>query len=46
MIIFVFFKYFSILAISMAMAAILKKNKPLKAQLHMAYDILTRFHKA
>jgi hypothetical protein len=32
------------LAISMAMAAILKK-KPLKPQLHMAYDIPTRFHK-
>jgi hypothetical protein len=41
---FCVFHFFSILAISMAMAAILKK-KPLKPQLHMAYDIPTRFHK-
>jgi hypothetical protein len=33
------------LAISMATAAILRKNQPLRAQLHMAYDIPTRFHK-
>jgi hypothetical protein len=45
MIFFVFFIFFSILAVSMATAAILKKNQPLKAQLHMAYDIPTRFHK-
>jgi hypothetical protein len=37
--------FFSILAVSMATAAILKKNQPLTAQLHMAYDIPTRFHK-
>jgi hypothetical protein len=41
---FCVFQFFSILAVSMEMAAILKKN-PLKAQLHMAYDIPTRFHK-
>jgi hypothetical protein len=29
----------------MATAAILKKNQPLTAQLHMAYDIPTMFHK-
>ena len=46
MIIFVFFIFFfSILTVSMATAAILKKNQPLKIQLHMAYDIPTRFHK-
>ena len=45
MIIFVFFNFFSILAVSMATAAILKKNQPFTAHLHMAYDILTRFHK-
>ena len=44
MIIFVFFIFFSILAVSMAMAPILKKQS-LKEQLHMAYDIPTRFHK-
>ena len=44
MIIFVFFQFFSILAISMATAAFWK-NQHLKAQLHMAYDIPTRFHK-
>ena len=38
------FQFFSILAVSMATAAILKKST-LKAQLHMAYDIPTRFHK-
>ena len=41
----VFFNFFSILAVSMATAAILRKNQPLRAQLHMAYDIPTRFHK-
>jgi hypothetical protein len=41
---FCVFQFFSILAVSMAMAAILKKST-LKAQLHMAYDIPTRFHK-
>jgi hypothetical protein len=45
MIFWVFFNFFNILAIFMATAAILKKNQPLKAQLHMAYDISTRFHK-
>ena len=40
----VFFLFFSILAVSMATAAILK-NQHLKAQLHIAYDIPTRFHK-
>jgi hypothetical protein len=44
MIIFVLFIFFCILAPSMATAAILK-NQPLKAQLHMAYDIPTKFHK-
>ena len=39
------FQFFSILAVSMATAAILKKNQPLPALLHMAYDIPTRFHK-
>jgi hypothetical protein len=39
------FHFFSILAVSMATAAILKKKESLKAQLHMAYDIHTRFHK-
>ena len=38
------FHFFSILAVSMATAAILK-NQPLKGQFHMAYDIPTRFHK-
>ena len=42
---FCVFQFFWILAVSMATAAILKKNQPLKAQLHMAYDIPTRFHK-
>jgi hypothetical protein len=41
----VFHFFFSILTVSMATAAILKKNQPLKIQLHMAYDIPTRFHK-
>jgi hypothetical protein len=45
MMIFVLFICFSILAVSMTTAAIFKKNQPLKAQLHMAYDIPTRFHK-
>jgi hypothetical protein len=45
MIIFEFLIVFSILAVSMATAANLKKNQPLKAQLHMAYDIPTKFHK-
>ena len=38
------FQFFSILAVSMAMTAILKKST-LKSQLHMAYDIPSRFHK-
>ena len=42
---FCVFQFFTILAVSMAKAAILKKNQPLKAQLHMAYDIPPRFHK-
>ena len=41
---FLCFSFFSILAVSMATAAILE-NEPIKAQLHMAYDIPTRFHK-
>ena len=41
---FCVFHFFSILAVSMATAAILK-NQPLKGQFHMAYDIPTRFHK-
>jgi hypothetical protein len=45
MVFFVFFQFFSILAVSMATAAILKKNQHLKTQLHMAYAIPTRFHK-
>jgi hypothetical protein len=44
MIICVFFIFFSILAVSMATAPFWK-NQPLKAQLHMAYDISTRLHK-
>ena len=40
---FCVFNFFCILTVSMATAAILKKST-LKAQLHMAYDILTRFH--
>jgi hypothetical protein len=39
------FQFFSILAVSVATAVILKKNQPLKTQLQMAYDIPTRFHK-
>jgi hypothetical protein len=39
------FHFLSILVVSMATAAILKKNQPLRAQLHMAYDIPARFHK-
>ena len=39
------FQLFGILAVSMATTAILKKNQPFTAQLHMAYDIPTRFHK-
>ena len=40
----VFHFCFCILAVSMATAVILK-NQPIKAKLHMAYDIPTRFHK-
>ena len=40
---FCVFNFFCILTVSMATAAILKKST-LKAQFHMAYDILTRFH--
>ena len=42
---FCVFQLFSILAVSMATTAILKKKQFLKAQLHMAYAIPTRFHK-
>ena len=42
---FCVFQLFSILAVSMATTAILKKKQLLKAQLHMAYAIPTRFHK-
>jgi hypothetical protein len=38
------FHFFSILAVSMETATFWK-NRPLPAQLHMAYDIPTRFHK-
>jgi hypothetical protein len=41
---FCVFHFFNILAVSMATAAILE-NEPIKAQLHMAYDIPARFHK-
>ena len=44
MIIFALIIFFSILTVSMATAATLE-NQSLKAQLHMAYDIPTRFHK-
>jgi hypothetical protein len=45
MIIFVFFQFFRDFGRFHGNGSHFEKNQPLTAQLHMAYDIPTRFHK-